>query len=183
MVDDKKTQLILGVNKPIWLALEEEPKFKVLGWTATKPERDNGFINKGSVLVFDHIYTPTEGEEGLNFIEFRPGSTSQTLTAEFFQKEIDSFVKQDVLTLLDIENIEELSILYENVFIKYFDYIPGIKLSFDKKVFSPKDIYIIMGKDESEKSKYNIKIGEKVSLRQLLDVYSLALAESKIETD
>ncbi len=34
--DKPEKQLILGVEKPIWLAVEKEPKFEILGWTTKK---------------------------------------------------------------------------------------------------------------------------------------------------
>ena len=179
--DDKseKPELILGVEKPIWLAVEKEPTFKVLGWTTTKPKYDNGFIDKGSVLIFSYIYSSPEGE-GLNFIEIRTGQEYESHLPEFNQAEIDSLTKEGTLTLLILEDIEEISIMMGEVFIKYFDYITGRQLSFDAKVFSPKDLYIIMGPEESKLSDYRINVGEKISLKRLLEIYSTAVGQNLV---
>lgn len=179
--DDKseKPELILGVEKPIWLAVEKEPTFKVLGWTTTQPKYDNGFIDRGSILIFSHIYSSPEGE-GLNFIEIRPGHVYESRTPEFDQREIDSLTKEGVLTLLRLEDIEEISIMMGEVFIKYFDYITGRQLSFDAKVLSPKDLYIIMGPEESKLSNYRIKVGEKISLKRLIQIYSTAVGQNLV---
>jgi len=175
-----KPELILGVEKPIWLAVEKEPTFKILEWTTTKPKYDNGFIDKGAVLVFSHIYSSPEGE-GLNFIEIHPGQVyEKSRMPEFNQIEIDSLTKEGTLTLLRLEDIEEISIMMGEVFIKYFDYIAGKQLSFDAKVFSPKDLYIIMGPEESELSNYRINVGEKISLKRLLQIYSTAVGQNLV---
>jgi len=176
----ERPELILGVEKPIWLAIEEEPSFKIIGWTTTKPKYDNGFIDKGSVLIFNYIYSSTEGDDGLNFIEIRPGQVYESHMPEFYQAEIDSLTKESALTLLRLEDIEEISIMMGEVFIKYFDYITGRQLSFDAKVFSPKDLYIIMGPEESELSNYRIKVGEKISLKRLLQIYSTAVGQNLV---
>ena len=180
---EDKTELILGVEKPIWLATTGplgERETKIIGWTTTNPVYDNGFIDKGSVLIFSHIYYGPDGEEGLNFMEMRPGSVSQQHTAEFNQKEIDSLIKEHAFTLLELQDIEEMSIVMGEAFIKYFDYIPGKQLSFDAKVFSPKDLYIVMGPEESKLSSHDIKVGEKISLKRLLEIYSTAVGQNLI---
>ena len=175
----EKPELILGVEKPIWLAAEKEPTFKVLGWTTTKPKYDNGFIDKGSILIFSYIYSSSEGD-GLNFIEIRPGQVYESHKPEFNQSEIDSLTKEGTLTLLRLEDIEEISIMMGGVFIKYFDYIAEKQLSFDAKVFSPKDLYIIMGPEESRLSDYRINVGEKISLKRLLQIYSTAVGQNLV---
>lgn len=173
--DDKtdKPELILGVEKPIWLAITGR-------WTIIKPKYDNGFIDKGSVLIFSNIYSTPSEEDTLNFIIIKPGPEYEPITAEFFQKEIDSLTIEGTLTLLTLENIEEVSIIMGEIFIKYFDYIAGKYLSFDAKVFSPKDLYIIMGPEESKLSNYRIKVGEKISLKRLLQIYSTAVGQNLV---
>jgi hypothetical protein len=179
--DDKpeKPELILWVEKPIWLAVEKEPVFKILEWTTIKPKYDNGFIDKGSILIFSYLYSSPEGE-GLNFIEIRPGQEYESRLPEFNQAEIDSLTKEGTLTLLRLEDIEEISIMMGEVFIKYFDYIAGKQLSFDTKVFSPKDLYIIMGPEEFKLSHNRIKVGEKISLKRLLQIYSTAVGQNLV---
>lgn len=177
--DDKSPELILGVEKPIWLAMTgplEEPESKIIGWTTIKPKYDNGFIDKSTVLVFSHIYsTPDEEEEGLNFIMMQPGPEYEATTAEFFQKEIDSLTRDGVFTLLRLENIDEMSIILGEAFIKYPRH-----LSFDAQVLSPRELYVIMGPEESKLSNYRIKVGEKMSLKRLLEIYSTALGQNLV---
>ncbi len=176
--DDKPPELILRVENPIWLAMTgplEKPESKNIGWTTTKPKYDNGFIDKGTVLVFSHIYSTPGEEEGLNFIMMQPGPEYDVYTAEFFQKEIDSLTKEGVFTLLRLENIDEISIILGEVFIRYPKH-----LSFDAQVFSPRELYIIMGPEESKLSNYRIKVGEKMSLKRLLEIYSTALGQNLV---
>lgn len=174
----ERTELILGVQKPIWLATTgpmEEPDTKIIGWTTTKPKYDNGFIDTGTILVFSHIYNIEDKEEGLNFITIRPGPEYDYFTPEFFQKEIDSLTKEGVFTLFRLEDINEISIFQENLFIKYPKY-----LSFDARVLSSKDIYIIMGSEESKLSDNRIYIGEKISLKRLIEIYSAAVGQNLV---
>lgn len=182
--DDKhnKPELILGVEKPIWLAItrpNDEPESKIMGWTTVEPKYDNGFINKGSALIFNHIYSTPDEEDTLNFIIIKPGPEYETVTAEFLQKEIDSLTKEGTFNLSRLEDIEEISIIMGEVFIKYFDYIAR-HLSFDAKVFSPKNLYIIMGPEESNLSNYRINAGEKISLKRLLQIYSTAVGQNLV---
>lgn len=179
--DDKseKPELILGVEKSIWLATTrpmEDPKYQIIGWTTTRPKYDSGFIDKGTVLIFSHIYSPPdEEEEGLNFMMIRPGPEYESYTAEFLQKEIDSLTKEGTFTLLRLEDIDELSIIMGEAFIKYPRH-----LSFDARVFSPRELYVIMGPEESKLSNHRIKVGEKMSLKRLLEIYSTAVGQNLV---
>lgn len=182
MIDNKddKPKLILGVKSPIWLSMTgpmEESESKITGWVAIKPEYDNGFIDKDTVLVFNHIYKPPEdGEEGLNFIMIRPGPTYEATTVEFFQKEIEYLTEGGVLEPYLVEvDIDEMSIVSGNLLIKY-----PLKLSFDDRFFVPKDMYIVMGSEESELSNFRIKVGEKLSLKRLLAIYSTAIGQNLV---
>lgn len=98
---------------------------------------------------------------------------------EFDQREIDSLIKEGALTLLILEDIEEISIIMGEVFIKYFN-LAGKQLSFDAKVLSPKNLYIIMGPEESKLSNYRIKVGEKIPLKRLLQIYSTAVGQNLV---
>ncbi len=146
-----------------------------------KPNYDNGFIDKGSVLIFSYLYPSPEGE-GLNFIEIHPGNGQghESHFPEFNQEEIDFLIKEKALTLLELKDVEEISIIMEDVFIKHFDYIKGRQLSFDTRVFSPKDLYIIMGPEEFKLSHNRIKVGEKISLKRLLQIYSTAVGQNLV---
>lgn len=185
IMTEDNTELILGVEKHIWLATTgplSEPRSEIIGWTTEKPKYDKGFINKGSVLIFTNISPKinTRGYQPLEFMVINTGSIPGYFPADFLDKEIDSLTKEGTLKLLELENIQEMSIALGNALIKYFDYIPGISLSFDAKVLSPRDLYIVMGPDEMKLSKGKITTGEKISLRHILEIFSIAVGEDLI---
>ena len=172
-MEDNKIRLILGVKKPIWLAVGKEPEFRVIGWTTRKPIHDNGFIDEGALLIFSHIYKPPENiyperVDALNFMMVIPGSKSEPRFPEFDEKEIESLLEEGALEpYLVWIDIDEISITKGNVFIKY-----PRKISFDERFFVPKEIYLIIGPEESSISGHKLGIGEKISLKQLLEHYS-----------
>lgn len=182
---ENKTELILGVEKQIWLATTgpmEESRSEIIGWTTKKPTYDNGFIEKGAVLIFVNISHErnVKGQHPLEFMTIRTGHTPGYFPADFLEKEIDSLTKEGALTLLTKENIEEIAVVLGDTFIKYFDYIPGIHLSFDAKVLSPKDLYIVAGPEEMKLSEGKITTGEKISLRHILEICSIAIGQDLI---
>ena len=184
MTEDK-TELILGVEKQIWLATTgsmEVSGSEIIGWTTKKPVYDNGSIDKGSVLVFSNISPEidTRERQSLEFMIIHTGPVPGDFPAEFYEEEINSLTKEGALKLLELKNIEEISIALGDVLIKFFDYIPGIELSFDAKVLSPKDLFIVMGPDEMKLSKGKIITGEKISLKHLLEIYSIAIGQNLI---
>lgn len=169
-----ETDLILGVEKKLWLATNTTPgekPFEILKWTTTKPEHDNGYIEKGGVLVFNRLspYRIKE-RQPLEFMIIRPGTVPGDYPVDFFEEEIDSLTKEGALELLSIEDIDEVSIILGKVLIKY-----PMRLSFDTKVISPGDLYIIFGPKEMNQSKGKITSGEKISLQHLIDVFSTAV--------
>lgn len=177
--------LILGVEKPIYLAATgplEESSSEIIGWTTIKPQYDNGSIDKGSVLLFINISSEEDvrGFQPLEFMIMHIGPIPGEYPADFLQEEIDTLTKEGALTLLELKNVDEISIAIGEVFIKYSDYISGIKLSYDAKVFSPKDLYITMGPNEMRKSDAKITTGEKISLNHIIDVYSSAVGKNLI---
>jgi hypothetical protein len=177
--------LIFGVEKPIWLATTgplEDSDSEIIGWTTKEPKHKNGHIDKGSVLLFANISPEKDIREKqpLEFIIIHVGQVQGEYPADFLEEEIDSLTKEGVLTLLDLENIDETSIGLGRVFTKYQSYISGRNLSFDARVFSPRDIYIIMGPEEMRRSNAKIATGEKISLEHLLEVYSIAVGQNWI---
>lgn len=140
-MDDDKTRLILGVEKPIWLATtgpREKSETEIIGWTATKPVYDNGFIDKGSALVFIELSSQKDakGRHALEFMIIYIGPVPGEYPADFYEEEIDSLTKEGALALLRTEDIDEMSIVIGDVFVKY-----PRRSSFDAQVFSPRDIY------------------------------------------
>jgi len=177
--------LILGVEKPIYLAATgplEESSSEIIGWTTIKPQYDNGFIDKGSVLIFVKI-SPEEDVRGILPLEFmiiHVGPIPGEFPADFLEEEIDSLTKEGAFTLLNLKDIEEISIVLGKVFTKYPNYIAGKELSFDAKILVPKDLYIIMGPEEMRKSNAKITTGEKISLQHILEVYSTSIGQNLI---
>lgn len=164
------------VKEDLWLAAEGEP-FKILGWTTTKPKFDNGHIKKNTALIFSHLY-----KDALNFVMIPPGSQYEAWPAEFLQKEIESLTNEGILVLIKINKITEA------------DITPGFAeltqgpiliresrlFEFNKEAILPKDLYIVMGSRENTQSQGDIVIGEKISLRHILDVYSNAIGQKLI---
>jgi hypothetical protein len=141
--------LILGVEKPIWLATTgplEETSSEIIGWTTKEPEYNNGYIDKGSVLLFTNIppEKDTRGQQPLEFIITHVGPVPGEYPTDFLEEEIDSLTKEGVFTLLRLENIDEVSIGLGQIFIKYKNYIAGRNLSFDTRVFSPRHLTFTM---------------------------------------
>lgn len=178
-------QLILGVERPIWLATTgplEETNSEIIGWTAKEPEYNNGYIDKGSVLLFANISSEkdTRRQPPLEFIIIHAGPVPGEYPADFLEEEIDSLTKEGVFTLLRLENIDEVSICLGQILIKYQNYIAERNLSFDARTFSPRDMYIVMGPEEMRRSNGKIATGEKMSLEYLLEVYSVAVGQNLI---
>ncbi len=165
------------VKKDLWLAVEEEPKFEILGWTTIKPKFDNGYIKKNTALIFHHMY-----KDDLNFLMILPGNIYEEWTAEFMQKEIENLTEEGVLELIEMNEVVEIIIS------------PGFPeltqgpillrdqedLVFNKQAILPRDLNIIMGKRENHQSEGKIITGEKISLRHLLDTYSIAVGKNLV---
>lgn len=163
---DDKTKLIFRVEKPIWLATTE--KSQIIGWTTIKPTFDNGYIGKNNILIFSHLY-----KNALNFIILSPNEITTNLTPEFLESELDNLTKQGALKLLDTEEIDQISIVFGGIYIKTKDI-------FESPVLLPKDLYVLMARRESMRSAGKIKIGEKISLRHILDVYAEGIGQNLI---
>lgn len=177
--------LILGLEKPIYLSATgpiEDSTSEILGWTTTKPPYDNGSIDRGSVLLFSNISHEKDdkGHRPLEFIIIHVGPVPGEYPADFLEEEIESLTKEGALILLDLEDIDEMSIALGKVFTKYPNHTAGKELSFDATISVPRDLYIIMGPEEMRKSNAKIVTGEKVSLKHILDVYLTAVGQNLI---
>ncbi len=184
MTEDIKP-LILGLEKPIWLASTgplENIESEIIGWTTTKPQYDNGFIDKGSVLIFVKISPEedTKGHRSLEFMVIYTGQLSGEFPAEFLEEEIESLTKEGAFTLLELEDVEEISIVLGKIFTKYPNYIADKELSFDAIVSSPKNLYVIMGPEEMRNSNAQLITGEKISLQHIIEVYSKSIGRNII---
>lgn len=164
------------VKKDLWLATEQEP-FKILGWTAVKPRTDNGRIKQHTALIFSHMY-----KDALNFIMVSPGVQYEKWYAEFTQKEIEQLTKEGILELIYMEEITEAAIVPGFPELTQGAILTRISKSFefDKDAILPRDLYIVMGQRENMQSKGELIPGEKISLRQILNVYATALGKKLI---
>lgn len=165
------------VKKDLWLAIEQEPKFKILGWTIIKPKFDNGHIKKNTALIFSHTF-----KDALNFVMIPPGSGYNEWTAEFDQKEIESLNNEGTLDLIKMNEIAEIDIVSESpegdqgpILIRESNL-----LEFNKEAILPRDLYIVMGPKENRLSRGNIATGEKISLGDLLYLYSTTVGQNLI---
>lgn len=166
------------VKEDLWLAIDREPEFKILGWTSKKPEADNGHIKKNTALIFSHMY-----KDALNFLMILPGNIYEKWYAEFFQKEIESLSNEGKLEFIEMNEIVEATIapgfpeLTQGPILvresRLFEY--------SKKAILPRDLDIIMGQRENMRSKGNIIAGEKISLMHIIDVYSDAVGRNIIK--
>ena len=85
----KLSKLILGVEKPIWLAttMPLDKGGEILGWTMTKPVHDNGFIDKGSVLIFIELSEEDiERRQSLEFMIMYIGPVPGEYPADFYEE-------------------------------------------------------------------------------------------------
>ena len=186
--DDMKEDigpLILGLEKPIYLAATgplEESSSEIIGWTTTKPQYNNGDIDKGSVLIFVKI-SPEEdikGHRPLEFMIIHTGTVPGEFPVYLLEEEIDALTKEGAFTLLELEDVEEISIVLGKIFTKYPDYIADKELSFDATVSAPKNTYIIMSPEEMRNSNAQLITGEKISLQHIIDVYSKSIGRNLI---
>lgn len=94
-------ELVFLVLKDIWLATTKpsnEHTGNIIGWTETKPQYDNGYIEKGSILTFDHVF-----ENALVFILTKGEIEESNNTAEFLEVELTRLDKGGALALLEAD--------------------------------------------------------------------------------
>lgn len=143
------------LTQPIWLELEKE-KGEVLDWTVEEPKYSSGYIDKGIILTYSHLYpeTPTHDmESALNFIVIPDGSI-----AEFFIYEVKKFVNSGVFRMIKSIDINSMVLTPNGVIID------------DKAILSVNNIDIAMGIDEARRSEY-VGVGDIVSLQDLIKCY------------
>ena len=177
MTEDK-IKLIIKVVKPIWLTTSTEssgPEYQIHEWTAIKPVHDKGFIDTGSVLIFNRMSPyKVENLQPLEFLVIIPGPVDGSI-ADFFEEEIDKLTKEGVLVLMGTHDIDEATITLEEICIKY-----PTDPSFDSPILLPRDLYVTMTPRESAISAGKIMAGEKVTLKRLIDIYSTAVGKGLI---
>lgn len=182
MTDDKtiaddKTRLIFMTLKKIWLRRD------VGKWTIDAPPSDYnyemygpvGSIDTGSFLIFSHMY-----EDAFNFYVIKSGSKSILDTYEFLESDIKHLTDPGInaLTLKDdiIKDTTEMSVISN----KYALLKDTRGWTFNLPIYLLKDTYIVMTEKEYKQSNGRLGVGEKISLRHLLDVYSTATGQNLI---
>lgn len=155
---DVGKKLILRVEKPIWIDLDD-PEHP---WTMT-PQRDKsfGFVDKGSVLVYQRTISDEEGEAMIEFVAIKPGIVD-IYSKGFHQEDIQSFVEEGVFTLLNVETVASIVIARGNVFIEDPD-----RRSYSR-VFSPIDLDIVSTESEYVTSNYGLQVGERIHIKDIL---------------
>lgn len=172
--------MILRVDKKLWLtAIETIDTQKIFGWTTIEPSTYIGHIEKDSTLIFTRL-SPyiIASKQPLEFMAIGIGPVQSEYPVELFEDEIDILTKEGALKLLETEDIDEMTITLTGLgeaFVKY----PKTR-SFDSPVLLLRDLYIVMGSREENISGKEIPIGEKVSLRHILDIYSKVVRDKLI---
>lgn len=101
---EDKDRLTFLVSKDIWLETADKNFGDVVGWTETWPQYDNGYIEKDSILTFDHIF-----EDVLVFKLTKDGIEQSGGNPEFKQEELTNLTKSGVLALLEIDEWPDTS--------------------------------------------------------------------------
>ena len=161
MTRDVGKKLILRVEKPIWVDLDD-PEHP---WTTT-PQRDKsfGFVDKDFVLVYQNTTGDDEGNAVLEFVAIYPGIID-IYSKGFSQEDIQSFVEEGVFTLLNVETVASIVIVRGNVFIEDPD-----RRSYSR-VFSPIDLDIVSTESEYVTSNYGLQVGERIHMKDILDQF------------
>lgn len=94
---------VMKVKETLWLAVEqpgkpgdEQPRGKTLGWQTTKPEFNNGIIEKGSFL-----FKKGPVEDFINYSMITPNISYIMSGPEFSSDEITKFLKEHIFLDLD----------------------------------------------------------------------------------
>lgn len=162
--------LILRVEKPIWVDLDD-PEHP---WTTT-PQRDKsfGFVDDGSVLVYQHTISDEEGDAVIEFVAIKPG-VADRYSKGFSQEQIQSFVEEGIFTLLNVESVGSISIVRGNIFIEDSD-----RRSYSR-VFSPIDLDIVSTESEYVMSKFAFQVGERIHMKDILDQFFVYISSLEL---
>lgn len=144
-MDEKK--LIIKALKPLWLAIDPKTN-ESIAWVTEKPEKDNGYIEEGTILIFDHFY-----RDALNFKMITPGSIFKPEQPEFLPAEIPFLLGEQAITLQEQNDINELSIVDGIALVQA---VTGA--TFDLPALISKEIYIIIN-------------GKKIPFKDIIETY------------
>ncbi len=157
-------ELSFRVNKFLWRESEKNdlpPK-----WTSIKPKNYISTMEKGTIFLFSGIYKE-EGQDIIHFLAIYPGASSIIDEVELTLKELGSLVESDLLSFKDVKDVKEISITSSGTLIQ-----DPAGWTFNHPIYLPNEIYIVMGKKEYKNSGGKLGVGQKISLSDLLSVYS-----------
>lgn len=170
-------ELSFIVNQDMWRESDENDN--PIGWTKTKPNRYISFIEGGTVFLFSGIYREEIYKEGIqdviHFIAVPLGPESIIDEVELTIKELTSLTESRMLKFTDIKDVKEISITPSGTLIQ-----DPKGWTFNHPVYLPSDIYVVMGKQEYKDSGGKLGVGQKVSLRTLISLYSNAIRQNLI---
>ena len=164
-------ELTFIVNKDLWR--ESDEGGMPIRWISTRPKNYISTMEKGTVFLFSGIYKE-EGQDIIHFIAVSPGSDSIIDEVELTIKELQSLTESKLLKFTDIKDVKEISITPSGTLIQ-----DPAGWTFNHPVYLPNEIYIVMGKQEYKDSGGKLGVGNKISLRHLLSVYSSAIRQEK----
>lgn len=153
---------------------ESDEKGMPIKWTSEMPKRYISYMEKGTVFLFSGIYRE-EHRDIIHFIAVYPGSDSIIDEVELSIKELASLTESKLLRFAEIKDVKEISITPSGTIIQ-----DPKGWTFNRPVYLPNEIYIVMGKREYIDSGGKLGIGEKVSLRKFLSLYSNAIRQNLI---
>lgn len=165
-------ELSFIVNKDLWR--ESDERGMPIRWISIVPSRYISYMEKGTVFLFSGIYRE-EGQDIIHFIAVSPGPDSIIDDVELTIKELESLTESKLLRFADIKDVKEISITPSGTLIQ-----DPAGWTFNHPVYLPNEIYIVMGRQEYRDSGGKLGIGQKMSLRHLLSVYSTAIKQGLI---
>jgi hypothetical protein len=158
------TELSFIVFENLWR--ESDEKGIHIRWTSKMPSHYISFMEKGTVFLFSGIYRE-EGQDIIHFIAVSPGSESIIDEVELTIKELESLTESKLLRFTEIKDVKEVSITPSGTLIQ-----DPAGWTFNHPIYIPNEIYIVMGIQEYKDSGGKLGVGKKISLRNLLSLYS-----------
>lgn len=154
---------------------ESDEKGMPIRWVSKMPGRYISYMEKGTVFLFSGIYRE-ENQDIIHFIAVSPGPDSIIDEVELTIKELEFLTESKLLRFTDIKDVKEVSITPSGTLIQ-----DPAGWTFNHPVYLPNEIYIVMGTQEYRDSGGKLGVGKKISLRNLLSVYSIAMRQGLIK--
>ena len=163
------SELSFRVNENLWR--ESDEKSFPIRWTSIKPDRYISTMEEGTVLLFSGIYRE-EGQDIVHFLAIPPGPGSIIDEVELTVKELGSLTESRILTFTNIKYVQEISITSSGTLIKDPE-----TWTYNHPVYLPNEIYIVMGINEYKNSGGKLGVGKKISLSEILSIYSTTIGK------